>query len=534
MPHAVLAALVSIVVCFNVSMVGPQTRPARLERIEHLQNSATVRRSCRPDSGIEIALAPQQSGRLLFEENDAGVTEILFWFDGIRIEVWYGCGGVDWSSTFLTQSRRKDNRIISAGDSTGLLDCTTEWLDRDKSATVRFQSKHVAREEVERRNAERTQRHLREMRKTLSPNTDRESPPIEILMDDPDHPKLAEMRSRYKLDDVVAGASDDYERLRRIVKWTHDRWKHSGDNVPSQPDPLTILDEAAAGKRFRGVEYARVAAACARALGMPSRVLCLKRADVETAQSGAGHLVAEVWLEPQKKWVLADAQWDVIPECDGLPLNAVEFQAAFARNDPGLTLRTSSDLKPVSYLRWVIPYLYYFDFNLDQRFFVTPAATTHEAETQRRSPGTGQIMLVPAGVPEPTVFQQKDPIRNCRYISDPKAFYPAMYAPTALPGLRAGEVARQEEGRDGRPEGGEKAGDRHANFRADQPAADVQVRQACEHELGRPSDQISHHKTVSRPQLPHGREHYTPVHMSENPPLPSLTGGPTSGTIGRQ
>jgi len=451
-PHACFAPLMGFAVCFIVSMFGPQTRPARLERIEQLQNSATVRRPCRPDSGIEIALAPQQSGRLLFEENDAGVTEILLWFDGTRIEVWYGCGGDDWSSTFLTQSRRKDNRIISAGDSTGLLECTAEWIEGDKDARVRFESKHVSREEVDRRNAEWVQRHLQEMRKTLTWNTDKESPPIEILMDDPHHPKLVEMRSRYELDDVVAGASDDYERLRRIVKWTHDRWEHSGDNVPSQPDPLTILDEAAVGKRFRCVEYARVAAACARALGMPSRVLCLKREEVETATSGAGHLVAEVWLEPQKKWVFADAQWDVIPECEGLPLNAVEFQAAFARNDPGLTLRTSSDLKPVSYLRWVIPYLYYFDFNLDQRFFVTPAATTQEAETQRRSPRTGQVMLVPAGAPEPKVFQQKNPIRNCRYISDPKAFYPAMYAPTALPGLRAGEVTRQEERRNGRPE----------------------------------------------------------------------------------
>lgn len=452
MAHAFFAAFVGFAACFNALEPVPATQPTRLERVEQLQVAATVRQSCRPDSGIEITLGPRQSGRLIFEENDAGVTEILFWFEGTKIEVWYGCGGDDWSSTFLTPSRRTDTRVISAAGRIGLLECTAEWLEADKDARVRFESKHLSQEEVNRRNAERVQRRLQEMRKTLTWSTDKDSPRIEILMDDPDHPRLVELRTRYKLDDVVAGASDDYDRLRRIVKWTHDRWEHHGDNVPSQPDPLTILDEAAAGRRFRCVEYAKVAAACARALGMPSRVLCLKRADVETATSGAGHVVAEVWVEPQKKWAFADPQWDVIPECDGRPLNAVEFQAAFARNDPGLTLRTSSDVKSDSYLRWVIPYLYYFDFSLDQRSFVASAATTQEAETQRRSPRDGQIMLVPAGAPEPKVFQQTNPIRNCRYISDPKPFYPEMNVPTSPTCLRAAEVSRQEEGRNGRPE----------------------------------------------------------------------------------
>ena len=78
------------------------------------------------------------------------------------------------------------------------------------------------------------------------------------------------------------------------------------------------------------MEYAIVTAACARACGFPSRVLALKREDVETAESSAGHVVAEVWLDQFGKWVFVDPQFDVVPELEGIPLNAVEFQEALA------------------------------------------------------------------------------------------------------------------------------------------------------------------------------------------------------------
>lgn len=38
----------------------------------------------------------------------------------------------------------------------------------------------------------------------------------------------------------------------------------------------------------------------------------------------------------------------------------------------------------------------------------------------------GKIMLVPKGAKKPKVFQRKFPIKNCTYISNPKAFYPQM------------------------------------------------------------------------------------------------------------
>ena len=237
---------------------------------------------------------------------------------------------------------------------------------------------------------------------------------IKIIMDDPDSPNMIKLKTQYKLKEVVAGSDNDYEKLQKIVKWVHERWQHSGSNVPSKFDPITILEEAAQGKKFRCVEYGIVVAACARALGMKSRVLGLKRKDVETMKSGAGHVAAEVWLEEFNKWVFVDAQFDAIPELNGIPLNAVEFQNAIVHNTKGLLIRSSSlyGVKQSIYKKWLIPYLYYFDFNIDQRFFIE---TEQKVKTQ--------IMLVPLGAKNPEVFQRKYPIKNCIYINNPEIFY---------------------------------------------------------------------------------------------------------------
>ena len=237
---------------------------------------------------------------------------------------------------------------------------------------------------------------------------------LTILMDNPDDSNMVKLRTEYKLEEVVTGVENYYEKLKKIVKWTHDQWEQSGSNRPSHSDPLTILKEASDGERFRCVEYAIVTAASARTLGIPSRVLALKRKDVETAQSNAGHVVAEVWINELNKWIFVDAQFDAIPEVDGVPLNAIEFQDALARNTKGLVIHSSSSgIHKWYYRKWISPYLYYFDFKIDQRFFIDNSEKMQ-----------AMIMLVPKGAKNPKVFQRKYPIENCTYISNPEAFYP--------------------------------------------------------------------------------------------------------------
>jgi len=395
----------------------------------------TVTRSHEVGTTATFTLAQDEAALLEFKENTTGVKEYLFWYDGEKVHFTSSSGGWRFHS-YLTPDARPDSRFLTAKGIQGRIEAITGWEPREGKAAVTFSTKFMSpgdfRRRMEEMAKERRQQKWKKVGGQLEWDYEQEVTPLDIIMDDPDDPNMVKLRTEYKLEELVSGASDEYEKLRLLTKWVHDQWTHTGDNKPSNSDPLTILKEASEGKKFRCVEYAIVVAACARSLGMPSRVLALKREDVETAKLGAGHVVAEVWLDQFNKWVFADGQMDAIPEMGGVPLNAVEFQEAVARkakdrDGVSLKIRSSSMSKRASfafaeedYILWAAPYLYHFDFNLDQRFF------GEDYEERRYSPVKSKIMLVPKGAKNPTVFQRKTPIKNCTYISNPKAFYPDM------------------------------------------------------------------------------------------------------------
>lgn len=220
---------------------------------------------------------------------------------------------------------------------------------------------------------------------------------------------LRRLREEYALEQVVAGVRDDYAKVRAVSRWVRSRWEHNGSNEPTKPDPISILREASEGKRFRCVEYAVVLSAALNAVGVPARVLALKTEDVETRESGAGHVVAEAYLADRKKWVMVDGQFDVIPTLRGKPLNAVELQRALSRGAKGLGVDSLSGASAEKYFAWVAPYLFYFDTKFDSR---------HEGAQSNVS-----LMLVPVGAKQPAVFQRKWPLRVV-YTNSLRAFYP--------------------------------------------------------------------------------------------------------------
>ncbi len=225
-----------------------------------------------------------------------------------------------------------------------------------------------------------------------------------------DRAMLARLREEYGLAEVVAGAEDDLARVRRMSAWVRSRWEHNGSNEPSRSDPLTILAEAATGQRFRCVEYAEVLAAALSAVGVPTRVLGLQRADVETAESGAGHVADEAWLADRQAWAYVDGQWDVIPFRDERPLDAVAMQAALAAGDPAFRVEGFSGRAAPFFGRWIEPYLHYF--------------VIHPREWSTGAPaGARDVMLAPLGAPAPRVFQRRFAQSDYVLTRSPAAFY---------------------------------------------------------------------------------------------------------------
>jgi hypothetical protein len=224
----------------------------------------------------------------------------------------------------------------------------------------------------------------------------------------PDDPYLVKLREEYRLDDVILNAKSDYEKVRLVSKWVRSRWEHNGQNMPEKSDPISILQEAEQGKRFRCVEYSAVLAGALNAIGIPARVLSILTEDVETRESGAAHVVAEAYVSDQGKWIMVDGQWDVIPVVKGKPIGAVELQRALAEGKKGLSVETFSGVEAKGYFEWISPYLFYFITKFDSRYGVA---------TDRK-----ELVLVPVGAKEPKVVQKKWPIGDVLYTRSLSAF----------------------------------------------------------------------------------------------------------------
>lgn len=220
---------------------------------------------------------------------------------------------------------------------------------------------------------------------------------------------LTRLREMYGLEDVVRQKTTDLGRARALCQWVHFRLEHDGHKTFQSQDAFAILKAAQAGQLVQCVEYGLVLAAAFNAVGIPARPLYLKAENVQTKASAAGHALAEAWLPDLGKWVMVDAQADIIPMLGSTPLNAVELRQALATNADALTVLTSTEANPKSYFRWVNQYLFYFDTVMDNRYGVKSARTG--------------LMLVPLGAHKPVVFQRTESIHNIRYTNSVATFY---------------------------------------------------------------------------------------------------------------
>jgi len=230
---------------------------------------------------------------------------------------------------------------------------------------------------------------------------------------------LRKLRTDYKIDSLVKNASNDLDKVKIILNWTHNQWQHNGNNEPVKSDPISILEEVKDGKKFRCVEYGIVSAGALKSVGIKARVIGLKTRDVEKVKYGAGHVAAEVFLNDLKKWVFVDGQFNVIPILEGVPLNGVELKNAVMKNRDKLKfVNLNGDLSnsdKEKYLGFVAKYLYYFDASFDQR--------VGTGIDRKKVNGKPTLALVPQGVKNPIIFQRKYPINYCEYTNNLNDFY---------------------------------------------------------------------------------------------------------------
>lgn len=143
--------------------------------------------------------------------------------------------------------------------------------------------------------------------------------------------RLAALRKTYPLEQLVAGAPDEWTAQLRLKQWVWERIP-GGTPASSPGTALEILERAGKGERFWCTYYAITYAEAAQALGWQARKLGVDRRHGPEGMGSTHHGVAEVWSNQFRKWVVMDSQSNLHFEKHGVPLSAWEIRAEWLRD----------------------------------------------------------------------------------------------------------------------------------------------------------------------------------------------------------
>jgi hypothetical protein len=145
-----------------------------------------------------------------------------------------------------------------------------------------------------------------------------------------DNPKLKELRTRNKLDEVVAPGKDEFDRQVLLLDWVNNRFKKFGTPSSQPKGAAEIIRDIDEGHTFFCAHYADVLVSAAASLGWVDRSLALRR----PASEGNGeHSSTEIWSNEYRKWVMLDPTFAMYVEKDGQPLNAYELRQEWYYHD---------------------------------------------------------------------------------------------------------------------------------------------------------------------------------------------------------
>ncbi len=150
--------------------------------------------------------------------------------------------------------------------------------------------------------------------------------------ENPLHPKLKELRKKYKLDEVIKGCDSEFEKMLKLKSWVAKQWYWHLPGPKSgmiKWDALDILKTDKNGKVKGGfcLHYAIVYMQVLQSFGFNARVV-----NTNYAVWG-GHEMTEVWSNQFGKWILMDPEYDTYfsDSKTGVPLNALELHNLFLK-----------------------------------------------------------------------------------------------------------------------------------------------------------------------------------------------------------
>ena len=139
--------------------------------------------------------------------------------------------------------------------------------------------------------------------------------------ENPLNPHIVALRKKYKLDDIVAGAATETEKLVRLRDWISHQWKIC---APEENYPAWDADEILTRKYGFCVQFACTMMQSAISLGYQARFVFGYNPG---AFDGGGHEVCEVWSNEHSKWIFFDVNedWCDIDPKTSVPMSMLEI-----------------------------------------------------------------------------------------------------------------------------------------------------------------------------------------------------------------
>ena len=148
-----------------------------------------------------------------------------------------------------------------------------------------------------------------------------------------DNVKLRTLREREKLEEVIAGGKDEFDKQVRLMDWVHNRFKLFGTPSSRPTGALEIFDAVDKGGRFFCAHYATALVSCAASLGWIDRSMGLHVSNTPPGRGATEHSATEIWSNQYRKWVFFDPTYAGYVEKDGVPLSGWEVRQEWFYGD---------------------------------------------------------------------------------------------------------------------------------------------------------------------------------------------------------
>jgi hypothetical protein len=163
--------------------------------------------------------------------------------------------------------------------------------------------------------------------------------------------------SRFQLNELVASALTDADRIEYLVEWVHSLWQPQPGRTAKSDNPISIVSRAKNGERFLRADYTIVLANAMQAIGIPTRITTLHTRDFVWRPLSSRYSGIEYFDQEHFKWVWLDSQFGVRVLKSQKPLNVLEMKDALLNKN---ILELKPDYKHMNiedYFLKIEPYL---------------------------------------------------------------------------------------------------------------------------------------------------------------------------------